>query len=76
MSNSEGMSYKKHTKHTVVYEAQDQENVVPVESVYVSKEWLRRKGWNGREQDIPRIIRLEVTVVDADAALAELTKES
>lgn len=35
------MTFKKETKHTVVYEAADATAmVVPVESVYVSKAWL------------------------------------
>jgi len=50
------MLFKKETKHTVVYAAQD--DTAPVQSVYVEKVWLRRRqpaGW-------PEAIELEVTI--------------
>jgi len=49
------LKFKKATKHTVVYETTSKDVVVPVESVYVSKQWLlvaalpgtveRTEGW-------------------------------
>lgn len=53
------MNYRRETKNTVIYDA-DQENS-PVQTVYVEKAWLRANGLVSAPDLFSKHIKLEVT---------------
>ena len=56
------LKFKKETKHTVVYEADTDKPVVPIESVYIQKSWLSQLTPRAGVDGWPQVLKLEITL--------------